>query len=1039
MCLVIGAAGWGKTGAVSAWAEGTRMAWVRCGGTRHGLLAEIYLALRPHLPVPPPDRDPAAAPGSAPADEAAGELCSWLGTHLHEDLVLVFEDLHELAVDSADATLVDRLCRGAPGRLHLVLISRRDPPFSLDRLRGQGFVTEVSAAQLALDAADVTARLRDVVGGADPADVAELVVERTGGWPVAVDAAVAALRGSRPDQHAEVLDGLTRPGERLHDFLAAEVVRPESPANRDLLLRLAVCGEVGSVTGPEDAAGLVDLTRRGLVRRGAPGRAGPGGWSLLAPLRDYLRHDSVLPAHDRAALHRSTAKECLVRGAPGEALRHLVAAGEWAESAEVLREHGRGLVRGGQVAAVLEAAELPEEYLDDADLQGVLGEAWQASGHPEAARRCFRRAGRGDARLAPSLAWRMAEDAFMRGELREVRWLHGRTRTDPEDGPDGGRMLVLVALAWRMTGDLISFRDAVTRAVAVARHCADPGLWSQVHVALAVQAGAEADHRRAEAEWVNARDRAAEANDLMADAMIGTLRAGHLLAFGMPRRALAEAEAAIEVGRRCGNPTQTAHAMIVRGRSRTRLGMLDAAVDDLTAAVTVLQAAGSRLLAWPLCGLGDVHRLRAQPARARAAYQEARSLAEPGHEVFGLGMAMTGLARVLGDTDPAEARELAERAVALREPLLEVPAVLARGWVALRGGDRGSAATDAARAGTVAGRHRDEPGLAEALLLGALSGNRPVADVALFGQAVDIWGEAGCVLEESAARVLAARAGAQLPHLDVERAERALAERGVGPGAVLGPVRLPGPSVMIRTLGALSVTRDGLPVPSSAWKSKKARDLIRLLVARRRPVPREQLIEFLWPGANAARSGNRLSVLLTMVRDVLQPERKGDGPLAADGACVWLDRQNVGLDVEDFLDRARRALDAHARDAGDALDLVIAAESGYTGGFLEDDPYQEWAQSLAEDVRATHIALLRALVARLRRAGDVDRVVRYLLRLLDHDAFDERAHLDLIGMHVDAGHYGEARRRYRLYTARMKEMGVAPRPMPGGMRGGSTR
>jgi DNA-binding SARP family transcriptional activator len=224
--------------------------------------------------------------------------------------------------------------------------------------------------------------------------------------------------------------------------------------------------------------------------------------------------------------------------------------------------------------------------------------------------------------------------------------------------------------------------------------------------------------------------------------------------------------------------------------------------------------------------------------------------------------------------------------------------------------------------------------------------------------------------------------------------------------------------------------RDGVPIPKAAWQSKKARDLLKLLVTSRRPVHREQLMELLWPDTDAAKSGNRLSVLLSMVRDVLQPQRDGHEPLATDGNSVWLDRQQVTIDVEEFLAQARLALDAHRRRARDATARLLGAEASYTGDLLEDDPYQEWAQSLAEEVRATHVALLRALVFRLREAGDVDGVVRYTLRLLAHDDYDEQAHLDLVKVQLEAGHLGEARRRYRLYVQRMKEMRVLPRPMP---------
>ena len=44
--------------------------------------------------------------------------------------------------------LLERIVRQAPPELHLVLASRDEPPFPIDRLRGQGQVLDVDAAML---------------------------------------------------------------------------------------------------------------------------------------------------------------------------------------------------------------------------------------------------------------------------------------------------------------------------------------------------------------------------------------------------------------------------------------------------------------------------------------------------------------------------------------------------------------------------------------------------------------------------------------------------------------------------------------------------------------------------------------------------------------------------------------------------------------------------------------------------------------------------------------------------------------------------
>jgi DNA-binding SARP family transcriptional activator len=189
-------------------------------------------------------------------------------------------------------------------------------------------------------------------------------------------------------------------------------------------------------------------------------------------------------------------------------------------------------------------------------------------------------------------------------------------------------------------------------------------------------------------------------------------------------------------------------------------------------------------------------------------------------------------------------------------------------------------------------------------------------------------------------------------------------------------------------------------------------------------------MELLWPGVGPAVAGNRLSVLLSTVRDVLQPEPIGEGPLVTTDGAVSLNRAQVSVDLEDFLTRASTALDADRAEEPGATARLVAAVAAHTGDFLEDDPYQEWVGALAEEVRATHIALLRALTARLREAGDIDAVVRYTLRLLEQDRYDEEAHLTLVGTLLDARRLGQARRHYHNYVRRMKEIDVPHSPLP---------
>jgi len=1037
--VVIGAAGWGKSTAVASWSRGRPTIWLQAedyDGAAEQLLSALSLGLQVHLPVPNAE---SAALNTGQVDAAAAAICRWMETSLRKDLVLVLDDVHVLAPDAARA--VEILSQRVADRVHLVLISRRELPFSLQRQRGRGLVTEIYAPDLAFNVTDVDALLHAAIGK-QPPGVAGRVSECTGGWPTAVHCAVEMLRVVGPDQRLAAVGRLSHPGERFHDYLAEEVIGAAPRWVAQLLRRLAILGEVrsGAELGYEVAAraldataGLAELSRQGLVQRRDP----HGAWSLVRPLRDYFEfaHETVPYGDERAALHVTAAKECIGRGMPADALRHLLATGDHTACAAILAEHGDAMVERGELDAVLEAARLPPDYLDDPVIQRILGLAQHVRGHWPQALAHYQRAGDDTDALAPALAWRVGWLAFTRGEFTEVHEVIGRSRLDRRNTLDEMRVLALAANAYWMSGDRENLRKAALQARAAARQCDHPHAWSAVHQVFALLAASDGDPRDADAHHADALRTAETADGLLQLSWIRTCQALVQFETGAPQHALATAQLALSLSERCENPFIIGHALTIRGRARARLGALDAAAGDFATGIDLFQRLGSRFLAWPLCGHGDLHRTKGQVARARAAYEEALALAEPHHDVLALSWALIGLARIDAADDRQRARERVDRAVELGAELAEVASLLARGWITLMTGDRAAASADADRAAAAARQRRDKPGLAEAITLGVLASRNPAVNANSLREAIDIWHETGCRLEEAATRVVAANIGASIPHLSAYHADQTLRDHGVDVDSrrVAGPLSVlarSAPAVSIQTLGSFRVVRDGIAIPNTAWQSKKARDLLKLLVARRRPVPRDQLMELLWPGVAPTVAGNRLSVLLSTVRDVLQPAPMGEAPLTATDGAVSLNRAEVRVDVEDFLAQANAAFDAYRARDPDATARLVAAVAAYTGDFLENDPYQEWASAIAEEVRAAHIALLRALTARLRDAGATDDAVRYTLRVLEQDRYDEEAYRTLIGVLFHAGRLGEAQRHYQNYVRRMTEIDVRPSPFP---------
>ena len=93
------------------------------------------------------------------------------------------------------------------------------------------------------------------------------------------------------------------------------------------------------------------------------------------------------------------------------------------------------------------------------------------------------------------------------------------------------------------------------------------------------------------------------------------------------------------------------------------MGRLDEALVDLEASRDRYQQIASDMVAYPLSLIGELHRERGNLVQARAAYEEAVSIAEGSGDRQALVPALAGLATVLVGDDPQRATEIARRAV----------------------------------------------------------------------------------------------------------------------------------------------------------------------------------------------------------------------------------------------------------------------------------------------------------------------------------------------------------------------------------------
>ena len=348
-------AGSGKTSLLRAWADrpgpDRRVAFLSVRpGQQDGQLFWLALlgAVRAATGGPQP---PPATPGfNGPAmvDKVRAELAA-----SGDPFVLIVDDLHELNSDEAAEQLA-ALLADLPPRVHAVLATRRDTPLRLHRLRLAGELVEIRGAQLRFTL-DETRRLLNTAGVKLPDPVVATLYERTEGWAAGLRLAALSLAG-HPDPEQFVI-GFGGGDHTVAEYLMAEMLDRQPPDVRRLLLRTSlpdrVNGELADLlagaTGSDRI--LLDLEdANAFVVSLDPGRTWFRYHHMFSGLlRLELRR--TLPG-EIPRLHRLAARWYADHSQVPDAIRHLQAAGDWADAAGLLTDHALSLTLDGQAGTV---------------------------------------------------------------------------------------------------------------------------------------------------------------------------------------------------------------------------------------------------------------------------------------------------------------------------------------------------------------------------------------------------------------------------------------------------------------------------------------------------------------------------------------------------------------------------------------------------------------------------------------------------------------------------------------------------------------
>ncbi|WP_275080585.1 LuxR C-terminal-related transcriptional regulator [Mycolicibacterium goodii] len=360
LILLSAPVGWGKTTLLSQWALGSdrdrRFAWLSLDSSDNDPVwfwMYVIAALRKISPGVGARAVELLTMGADPVQVVLPALLNDLGAVAHP-IVLILDDYHMVvnrAVHEQVAFMVGRM----PENLHMVLATRSDPPLPLARLRANGDLVEMRSADLRFGIAEADQLLNDILGLDLTEEDVHLLHRRTEGWAAALYLAALSLSGR--DEAASFIRTFAGDNRHIVDYLMAEVLDCQPPQIRNFLLRTSVlrrfsgalCDAV--LQSSDSASVLEDMERENL---------------FLVPLdmsRHWYRYHHLFGELLRAelhrcepevvaGLHRRAAKWFESEGLVDEALRHLVAAGDVAESADLIVGDWVNEVNGGGLSTV---------------------------------------------------------------------------------------------------------------------------------------------------------------------------------------------------------------------------------------------------------------------------------------------------------------------------------------------------------------------------------------------------------------------------------------------------------------------------------------------------------------------------------------------------------------------------------------------------------------------------------------------------------------------------------------------------------------
>lgn len=240
------------------------------------------------------------------------------------------------------------------------------------------------------------------------------------------------------------------------------------------------------------------------------------------------------------------------------------------------------------------------------------------------------------------------------------------------------------------------------------------------------------------------------------------------------------------------------------------------------------------------------------------------------------------------------------------------------------------------------------------------------------------------------------------------------------------------PKLHIKTLGQFNLYIGDRQINQKEFGGSKPIMLLKsILLHGGTDIPKEILINDLWPDSNAKAGEKNLKVNLHRLRKAIEKQPKkefGHSYILQKSGLISIDHKLVSIDFHQFLNIGAKAMEKeNEKQFNTAIELYEKACQLYTGDFFAEEPYLEWIAHKRDQYRARYMELLGKKAMLHEDLEQIDEAIKTWQKCLEYDSCYETAYQNLMILHADAGRRKNALQWFHICEAVLeKELGVRP-------------